>query len=304
MISPCPIARSPADRGSRRPPRRPCPGPGGRGGSRPRSRSPRRAGRSARRRAARAACVATARAIATRARSPCESRATRWVARSDSPTESSAASASGRVSSAAAQRERELDVLERGEVRHEAGLLADVRDLLAAQPRARRAVERGQLGAVDGHGAGGRQLEPGEDVQQRRLAGAGRAGDRVQAARVQLGADVLEDGGRAVAVGEARRRRAPRRPGGVSDTLRCLTPVRRRAVRPAARRRRCRLRTARSPSRRSPRAAAAPPAGAASRRGRRRSCPSRRRRATTPPRRGRRGCARCDRRCARTPGRG
>ncbi len=39
---------------------------------------------------------------------------------------------------AAAQRERELDVLERGEVRDEPGLLADVGDLLAAQLRARR----------------------------------------------------------------------------------------------------------------------------------------------------------------------
>ena len=186
MISRCPTARSPADRGSRRRPRRPCRAPAGRGGSRPRSRSPRRAGTSARPRAARAGCVATARAIATRARSPCESRATRCVARSDRPTESRAASASGRVSSAAAQRERELDVLERGEVRDEPGLLADVGDLLAAQLRARRAVERGQLGAVDGHGAGVRQLEPGEQVQERRLAGAGRAGDRVQPARVQL----------------------------------------------------------------------------------------------------------------------
>ena len=80
-----------------------------------------------------------ARAIATRARSPCERRPTRWVARSDSPTESSAASAVGPRLVAPAERERELDVLERGEVRDEAGLLADVGDLRRGGAAARAA---------------------------------------------------------------------------------------------------------------------------------------------------------------------
>ena len=137
----CPPARSRADRGSRRRPRRPCRGRAGRAGSRPRSRSRRRGATSARRRAGRSGRAATARAIATRARSPCESRATRCVARSASPTDSSASSAAS-GSPRAAQRERELDVLERGEVRHEPGLLADVGDLLAAERGAAGAVER------------------------------------------------------------------------------------------------------------------------------------------------------------------
>ena len=111
-----------------------------------------------------------ARAIATRARSPCESRATRCVARSERPTESSAASAVRACLVSAAQRECQLDVLECREVGDETRLLADVRDLLAAQPGARGAVERGQLGAVDLDSACVRQLEPCQQVEQRRLA--------------------------------------------------------------------------------------------------------------------------------------
>ena len=135
---------------------------------------------------------------------------------------------------AAAQRERELDVLERRQVRHEAGLLADVGDLLAPQPRARArsSAVRSTPSTVDR--AGVRQLEPGEQVEQRRLPGARRAGDRVQPARVELEADVLEDGGRAVAVRQACGRRAPGGPKWCQTPRGCLTPARRRALLAAA----------------------------------------------------------------------
>ena len=83
--------------------------------------------------------VATARAIATRARSPCESRATRWVARSDRPDRVERGERGRPRLVAAPEGQCQLDVLERREVRHEARLLADVRDLLAAErARARR----------------------------------------------------------------------------------------------------------------------------------------------------------------------
>src|SRR5581483_5393926 len=108
---------------------------------------------------------------------------------------------------AAAQLQAELDVLERGEVRHEPRLLADVRDRAAPQLRSRGPVEGGEADAVDRHLAGVRQLEAGEQVQERRLAGAGGAGERVEAAAAQLEADAVEDGRAPVAPGEPSRRR-------------------------------------------------------------------------------------------------
>ena len=71
-----------------------------------------------------------------------------------------------------AEGERQLDVLGRGKMGDEAGLLTDVRDALAAERRARGTVERRQLDAVDRHGARIRKVEPGQQVEQRCLARA------------------------------------------------------------------------------------------------------------------------------------
>ena len=115
----------------------------------------------------------------------------------------------------AAQREHELDVLERRQMRHEPRLLPDVGDLLAAQRRTGGAVERRQLHALDRDRAGVGEREPGEHVQQRRLAGPRRPGDGVQPPAVELEADAVEHRRLAVAAhqpaGRARQsvRRAP-----------------------------------------------------------------------------------------------
>ncbi len=60
-------------------------------------------------------------------------------------------------------------------MRHEARLLADVGDRCPALGCAAFAIERRQRDAVDGDLSRVRQLEPGEQMQERRLAGTGRA---------------------------------------------------------------------------------------------------------------------------------
>ena len=65
-------------------------------------------------------------------------------------------------------------------------------------------LSRGDVGVPDADLAGGGAVEPGEDVQQGRLAGAGRSHDRGEPAGVDLDADVVE--------GEDLRRRPRRRP--------------------------------------------------------------------------------------------
>ena len=76
----------------------------------------------------------------------------------------------------APKRERELDVLERAQRRHEPGLLADVADVVAAEASARCAVEPGDVRAEHEDIAVGRELEAGEELKKRRLPGAGRPG--------------------------------------------------------------------------------------------------------------------------------
>src|SRR5262249_46712542 len=95
---------------------------------------------------------------------------------------------------------RQLDVLECGGVGDGPRLLADVGDLLATDLSSRGAVEPGQLCAVDLDRPAGREIEPGEDVEECRLAGAGWPGDRVEPTCVKVEADVVEDSRRAVAV--------------------------------------------------------------------------------------------------------
>src|SRR5262249_60841524 len=68
----------------------------------------------------------------------------------------------------AAQRERELDVLERREGGDEARLLTDVADVVAAELGAPGPVELRDVRAEDGDQPLVGKLEPPEDVQQRR----------------------------------------------------------------------------------------------------------------------------------------
>ena len=246
---------------------------------------------------------AIARAIATRARSPWERRATRWVEPLGEPDRLERRARPPFGSVRAAERERELDVLERREVRDEPGLLAHVGDRGAPQRRPAGPVEGGELTPVDLDLAGVRQLEPGQQVEEGRLSGARRSGERVQPAAAELEVERLEtrwsrrSGARARVV---ERRRDPRGVGhgnGAGTSCDGALAARLDDDRPF-------LELRRRPARRSRRAAAAPPAAAASRRGRRRSCRSSPRRASTPPTRVRRGSARSGRRCGPTRGRG
>ena len=69
--------------------------------------------------------------------------------------------------------ERQEQIVERGQVREEIVGLKDGADRLAVPSQ--RLLVAGQRAAVEGHAAGHRHVEPGEDPQERRLAAAGRA---------------------------------------------------------------------------------------------------------------------------------
>ena len=103
------------------------------------------------------------------------------------PTSSSAARASLRAAAAAlaVQLARQRDVLDRGERRDQVEVLEDVADRRTPHPGAPVVAERGQVGALDAHRAGGRAVEAAGEGEQRRLAGAGRAhhGDELAGVR-------------------------------------------------------------------------------------------------------------------------
>ena len=102
----------------------------------------------------------------------------------------------------AGEREREHDVLCRREHREQVEELEDEADVLAPQQRQVVVAELGDVLAADRHAARGRAVEPGEDVHQRRLAGARRAHDRGQLAGGDAEIDAAErvDAGFALAV--------------------------------------------------------------------------------------------------------
>src|SRR5439155_7520595 len=81
------------------------------------------------------------------------------------------------------------DVLLGSEHGEEVEELKDEADVLPAELRQLRVGERGYLRAVDRDGAGARLVEPGEDVHQRRLAGARRPHDGGQLAARDLERD-------------------------------------------------------------------------------------------------------------------
>src|SRR4051812_48338210 len=73
-----------------------------------------------------------------------------------------------------AERQRELDILERREMRNEARLLTDICDGRAAMCGARLSIERRQLGAGRFDRSGIRQLETREQMQECCFPGARR----------------------------------------------------------------------------------------------------------------------------------
>ena len=83
-----------------------------------------------------------------------------------------------RVALGAAEHQRQRDVLLGGERRDQVVRLEHEPDLLAAQFGEVLVVERGEVRVADVDGALGERVEPGEAVQQRRLAGSRRTHDR------------------------------------------------------------------------------------------------------------------------------
>ena len=96
----------------------------------------------------------------------------KWCARSPSPTRASSSRRARRRAVVAAQLERDLHVLERGERGDELEALEDEADFRPAELRALIFVEAREIGAVEQHGAARRDVESGEQAEQRRLAAA------------------------------------------------------------------------------------------------------------------------------------
>ncbi len=95
--------------------------------------------------------------------------------------------------------ERQHHVLERSQRGQQLERLEDEAQQPRTQRSARVLVLRRQRHAVDRHFARRRPVEPGQQTQQRRLAGAGRADDRHRSAGFDVERDVVEDGERCVA---------------------------------------------------------------------------------------------------------
>ena len=144
----------------------------------------------------------SARATATRCCWPPESSDGRWPRRSERPTCSTSWSSHGGIRLAAGELERQHDVLGGREHREQVEELEDEADVVAAELRELRVVEAADVDAGDGDVTRRRLVEPGEDVHQRRLAGARRAHHGRQAAGGDVDRDAAQrvDGGVAAAV--------------------------------------------------------------------------------------------------------
>ena len=97
----------------------------------------------------------------------------------------------GTVSGTIAQRESQLDVFQRAERGDQPGLLADIPNVIAAKPGPCRPIEAFHLRTENDDRTRSRELEPGQEMQERRLSGAGRtirAEDRTCASRLSSAA--------------------------------------------------------------------------------------------------------------------
>ena len=88
--------------------------------------------------------------------------------------------------------QRQADVLEARERRQQVEELEDEADLVAPDPRQVVVGQAAERFAVDADLAGGRAIEAADQVEQRRLAGAGRPDDRDHLAARDRQRDVVE----------------------------------------------------------------------------------------------------------------
>ena len=138
-------------------------------------------------------CETSARAMATRCCWPPESCDGLWPRRSPRPTRSiSAATRRPCRACAPAIESGSEDVLLRREHRQQVELLEDEADVPAAQLGQVLVGHLGDVLAADLHAAVGRAVEPGEQVHERRLAGARRAHDGRELADGDLEGDAAQ----------------------------------------------------------------------------------------------------------------
>ena len=164
----------------------------------PRARCASRGCRSARRRTRSAAGLASARATATRCCWPPESSAGRCPSRSASPVRSITVASQSGSGARAGQRHRQRDVLPRGQRGHQVEGLEHEADPVPAQQRQLPVGQRAQLDVADEGLPGGERVQPGQAVQQRRLAGPGRAHDGGEPPGGELDGHVVQGGDRGV----------------------------------------------------------------------------------------------------------
>ena len=171
----------------------------------------------------RSGAVASARAIATRCCWP-PRQLVRAVPQPVGPSPSVSTRPSMRARSSARRAtavevEREQDVAERVEGRHEVERLEDEAHAPAAQDRELEVGEAGDVGVADPGAAGGRGIQSRHDVHERRLARSGRPHDRGELAATDADAHAVEGAHGAppgaVGLGELLH------PGGEAQVCRC-----------------------------------------------------------------------------------
>ncbi|GGD42794.1 hypothetical protein GCM10010915_24860 [Microbacterium faecale] len=96
------------------------------------------------------------------------------------------------VGSSARERCGEIDVLTGGEVGEEVTVLEDESDPVSSRRRERRVVEPAEIGVSEQDLPGRRLVESGQTVQERRLAGAGRAHDRREPSGGKVDAEAVQ----------------------------------------------------------------------------------------------------------------
>ena len=138
-----------------------------------------------------AGSVASARATPSRRSSPWASAAAGASPSASSPSRSSSSSARARASRGRAPdaERRDLDVLAHGQLAERAAVLERAREPGAPAPVRAPA---GDVALVELDRAGGREVEAGDQVDERRLAGAVRADQADDLVPVQLERDVVE----------------------------------------------------------------------------------------------------------------
>jgi 3-hydroxyisobutyrate dehydrogenase-like beta-hydroxyacid dehydrogenase len=152
-----------------------------------------------------AGCVTSARAMATRWRSPPDNCAGWWSSRAARPTAAEHLARSGLCAghAVAADAQRHGHVVQRGELGQQVVELVDEAQVPVAPGALLGRAQRGEVAAHQLHAAGAGRVQPAQQVQQRALARARRAHDGQRFARRHLQATPCSTATSSAAFGEA-----------------------------------------------------------------------------------------------------